>query len=154
MSKHSATYYSCLLDLAAVSMLADRPWRVVLPRYATIIARDTIIAPYSRFFLSFSSIERSSLSFSRSLKRKEEKKSRCETTPGCVSFREIYGIIKVCCDLWSVVPIMKRILFLFPFLFLLEGNETSINRSSIYPRVNAFKWRELEKGLSLMEPDD
>lgn len=152
MSKHSATYYSCLLDLAAVPMLADRPWRVVLPRYATIIARDTIIAPYSRFFLSFSSIVSFLFPFFKTKGRK--KKSRCETTPGCVSFREIYGIIKVCCDLWSVVPIMKRILFLFPFLFLLEGNETSFNRSSIYPRVNAFKWRELEKGLSLMEADD
>lgn len=99
MSKHSATYYSCSLDLAAVPMLADRPWRVVLPRYATIIARDTIIAPYSRFFLSLSrsSIKRLSPSFFPSFFR--------ETL-----FDAFHAKFTV---LWKYAAIMKRIVSFF-----------------------------------------
>lgn len=127
--------HACWISQLCQCSLIDRE-----ELYYRVMQRSSLATRLSHLILVFFSLSLpSSLSFSRSLKRKEEKKSRCETTPGCVSFREIYGIIKVCCDLWSVVPIMKRILFLFPFLFLLEGNETSINRSSIYPRVNAFK---------------
>lgn len=152
MSKHSATYYSCLLDLAAVPMLADRPWRVVLPRYATIIARDTIIAPYSRFFsLSFSFFHQTIVSFLFPFfrfKTKEGKKSRCETTPGCISFREIYDIMKVCCDLWSVVAIMKRTVSFF-FFFAWNKFQLIFYLSALM-RLNDAR----EKGLSLMEADD
>lgn len=150
MSKHSATYYSCLLDLAAVPMLADRPWRVVLPRYATIIARDTIIAPYSRLlslFLSF--FHQTIVSFLLALKRKKKKISMRNDTR-----------IRFTRNLWCYESMLRFMEYLYDknciffFFFLLERNETSFNRTFIYPRVNAFKWRAREKGLSLMEVDD
>lgn len=70
------------------------------------------------FSLSFSFFHQTIVSFLFPFfrfKTKEGKKSRCETTPGCISFREIYDIMKVCCDLWSVVAIMKRTVVFFFF---------------------------------------
>lgn len=73
------------------------------------------------FSLSFSFFHQTIVSFLFPFfrfKTKEGKKSRCETTPGCISFREIYDIMKVCCDLWSVVAIMKRTVSFFFFFCL------------------------------------
>lgn len=134
--------HACWISQLCQCSLIDREelYYRVMQRSSLATRLSHLILVFFSLSLSFSLFHRTIVSFLFPFfKTKGRKKSRCETTPGCVSFREIYGIIKVCCDLWSVVPIMKRILFLFPFLFLLEGNETSFNRSSIYPRVNAFK---------------